>query len=75
MPFCLCHSLKYCLPGLLKNKNKPKPIKPKQLPLSLCNTKQLIKMLVHFYQLALEDTAMGLLWLEPIFIKQNKIAS
>lgn len=32
-------------------------------------------MLVHFYQLALEDTAMGLLWLEPIFIKQNKIAS
>lgn len=71
----LCHSLKYCLPDLLKNKNKPKPIKTKQLPLSFCNIKQLIKMLISFYQLALEERAIGLLWLEPIFIKQNKIIS
>lgn len=62
--FCLCHSLKYCLPDLLKktNQNKTQPI-------SFCDTKQLIKMLIGFYLLAFEETAMASLWFEQILLK------
>lgn len=58
-----------------KTKTNQNQTKTKQLPLSFCNIKQLIKMLISFYQLALEGIAKCPLWLELIFIKQNKIIS
>lgn len=72
--FCLCHSVKYCLPDLLKKTERKKTTIKNTATLILWGKKkQFISMLISFYLLAFEEVAMGSLWLEPKFIKQNKM--